>query len=261
MATIEEAVQRADQNSRSQNAGMSDLFGAVVPDDTEEDIYQRSEGMREWTEKQRLAHEKDTLGLYVTGHPFDVYEKEVRGFARNAIVDLKPSKNKIAVAGLVVDLRLMKNKRGQTMCFVTLDDRTARIEATLFSDAYEEFREKLVKDTVIVIDGSVSHDDFSGNLKLRVDRIMSLVDARQNYAKQLLLNVSAGQFQNGFLTSIKTALQPFQGGQCPVAVRYHRDDAETTVQFGVSWQVRPDDDVMYELTHILGADNVRLQYE
>lgn len=261
-ATIEEAVQRAEQNSRNQNSGMTDLFGAVVPDDdTKEDIYQRSEGIRDWTEKQRLGFEKDTLGLYLTGHPFDQYEREVRRFARNAIVDLKPSRNKIAVSGLVVDLRVMKNKRGQTMCFVTLDDRTARIEAALFSEAYETYREQLKKDTVIVIEGGVSHDDFSGNLKLRVDKVMSLVDARQQYASQLVLNVEDAQFKNGFLGELKNTLMPYQGGGCPVALRYCRNDAETTIAFGEAWNVRPDDEALLELSYLLGKEKVILQYD
>lgn len=260
MATIEEAIKRADQNSRNQNSGMSDLFGAVVPDESVDDVYQRSEGVREWSEKQRLSHEKDTLGLYLTGHPFDEYESEVRRFARSAIVDLKPSRNKIAIAGLIVDLRLMKNKRGQNMCFVTLDDRSARIEATLFSDTYDEFREQLGKDTVVVIEGGVSHDDFSGNLKLRVDRVMSLVDARQQYASQLVLNVHAEQFKNGFLSELKGLLMPYQGGACPVSLRYCRDDAETTIALGEGWQLRPEDEVLQELSHFLGKEKVMLEY-
>ena len=260
MATIEEAIKRADQNSRNQNAGMTDLFGAVVPDESVDDVYQRSEGIREWSEKQRLAHEKDTLGLYLTGHPFDEYETEVRRFARNAIIDLKPSRNKIAIAGLIVDLRLMKNKRGQNMCFVTLDDRSARIEATLFSDAYEEFQGQLNKDTVVVVEGGVSHDDFSGNLKLRVDRVLSLVDARQQYASQLVLSVHAEQFKNGFLKELKRVLEPYQGGGCPVTLRYCRDDAETTIALGEAWQLRPDDEALFELSHILGKEKVILEY-
>jgi len=261
MASIEEAVKRADQNSRNQNSGMEDLFGAVVPDESDDDVYQRTEGMPEWPEKQRLGFEKDTLGLYLTGHPFDEYEREVRRFARSAIVDLKPSKNKIAIAGLVVELRLMKNKRGQTMCFVTLDDRTARIEAALFSDAYESFRDQLKKDTVIVIEGSVSHDDYSGNMKLRVDGVMSLVDARQKYAKQFVLDVSQAQFNAGFVEDIKSAIEPYRGGNCNVAVRYNRPDANTLVELGENWRLKPEDELFYALGNVLGREKVVLEYD
>src|SRR5690606_40511758 len=93
--------------------------------------------------KERLRQEKETLGLYLTGHPFDEYEEEVRRFARNAIADLKPNRNNQVVAGLVVNIRTMRNKRGSNIAFVTLDDRTARLEVTLFSEAYQQNRDKL----------------------------------------------------------------------------------------------------------------------
>ncbi|WP_231877356.1 OB-fold nucleic acid binding domain-containing protein, partial [Oleiphilus sp. HI0043] len=161
MESITEAVQRADQNARNQNAGMMDMFGEVVPDE-DEDVYASSEGVREWSEKERLGQEKDTLGLYLTGHPFDEYEKEVRRFAPNSILNLKSSRNRTTVVGLIVEIRVMKNKRGQTMCFVTLDDRSARIEATLFADTFDECREAIQKDEVVAVSGVVSLDDYSG---------------------------------------------------------------------------------------------------
>jgi len=97
-------------------------------------------------------------------------------------------------------------------------------------------------------------------LKLRVDRVMSLVDARQQYASQLVLNVHAEQFKNGFLTELKGLLTPYQGGACPVSLRYCRDDAETTIALGEGWQLRPEDEVLQELSHFLGKEKVMLEY-
>src|SRR5690606_32704753 len=135
MSSINEAVQRADQQSRNESAGMIDLFGSMVPEAGDDDVYSASRGVPEWSDKERLRQEKETLGLYLTGHPFDEYEKEIRRFVRNSISDLKPNRSPQLVAGLVVNVRTMKNKKGTTIAFVTLDDRTARIEVTLFSEA------------------------------------------------------------------------------------------------------------------------------
>lgn len=259
LASIEEAVQRADQNSRNQNAGMEDLFGEVVPDE-EGDVYAQSEGIREWSEKQRLGFEKDTLGLYVTGHPFDEYEREVRNFAANSIVNLKSSRNRTTVVGLIVALRLMKNKRGQTMCFVTLDDRSARIEATLFSDTYEEHREALVKDTIVAIDGVVSLDDYSGTLKLRASEVRSLVQAREHHVDRLELTVEQTQLDDAMLGSLKATLSPYNQGACKVALRYRRSDVESLIEFGPQWWVKPTDEVLQELNYLLGDAQVKLVY-
>ena len=134
MASIEDAVKSAGQTAANEAAGMFDLFGEVEAEAAvDADPYERHRGEREWTLKQRLQGEKDTLGLFVTGHPFDEYEAEVRQLAPTKLVNLQESKKPQKLAGLVVDMRLMKNKRGDNMCFVTLDDRSGRMEVALFS--------------------------------------------------------------------------------------------------------------------------------
>jgi len=261
IASIAEAVQRADQNARNQNVGMMDLFGEVVPDDSES-VYDSSAGVREWSEKERLGLEKDTLGLYLTGHPFDEYEEEVRKFAPNSILNLKPSKKTTTVVGLIVDTRLMKNKRGQTMCFVTLDDRTARIEAMFFSDAYEECREAIVKDTVVAIEGVASIDEYSGSgaIRLKGNQVYNMIVARERFANQLELSLSQSQFVNGFVSSLKGILEPYREGACGISMHYRRDDAESIVELGESWSIQPSDELLQELKYLLGEDRVRLVY-
>ena len=69
------------------------------------------------------------------------------------------------IAGLIVDLRITKSKKGGNNAFVTLDDRSARIEVTVFPDSYEEFRHVIVKDQVVVVEGEISVDEFRGGAK------------------------------------------------------------------------------------------------
>jgi len=259
MATIEEAVRRAGQNARNQDAGMMDLFGEVVPEDSE-DVYEGSANIREWSEKERLTLEKDTLGLYLTGHPFDQYEKEVRQFSPNSIVNLKSSRSKTTIVGLIVDIRVMKNKRGQTMCFVTLDDRSGRIEGMLFADTYDECREMIVKDTIVAVEGVAKIDDYSGSMKLRVSHIRSLIAAREDFADRLEVSLEQNQFGNGFIDSLKGVIEPYKNGACKVALHYQRPEAETLIELGDGWGVKPTDELMDDLKYLLGDKKVRLVY-
>jgi len=259
MATVEEAVKRAGQNARNLNAGIIDLFGEVVPDDSE-DVYQGSEEVREWSEKERLNLEKDTLGLYLTGHPFDQYEKEVRQFSPNSIANLKSSRSKTTIVGLIVDIRVMKNKRGQTMCFVTLDDRSGRIEGMLFADTYDDCREAIVKDTIVAIEGVAKIDDYSGSMKLRVSNVRSLLEARSGFADRLEVSLDQNQFENGFVNSLKGVIEPYKNGSCKVALRYKRPEAETLIELGSEWRVKPADELMDDLKYLLGDKKVRLVY-
>lgn len=261
MASIPKAVQQADQQSRNESVGMMDMFGEMLEASEDSDPYADVAGVREWPEKQRLKGEKDTLGLYLTGHPFDEYEREVRRFVRSSISDLKPNKSPQRVAGLVVAQRTMKTRTGSTMCFITLDDRSARIEATLFSEAFFENRELLQSDQVIVVEGQVSHDDYSGQMKMRVSSVMDVPSARKQFSKGLKLNVHADQLQNGLLDRIDSTLRPFRCDGSPVWIEYSSQEASTRIELGDAWRVQPDDNLLLELRYLMGDQCVELVYD
>jgi DNA polymerase-3 subunit alpha len=262
MASIDKAIQQADQQSRNDAAGMVDMFGEMLEGGgDDEDTYADVAQVREWPEKERLKGEKDTLGLYLTGHPFDEYEREVRRFVRCSIADLKPNKSPQRVAGLVVAQRTMKTKTGSTMCFITLDDRSARIEATLFSEAFFENRELLQSDQVIVVEGQVSHDDYSGQMKMRVSSVMDVATARQQFSRGIKLALRSEQLQNGLLDKLDDTLRPFRNEGSPVWIEYRSAEASTRIELGESWRVQPDDTLLFELKHLVGDQSVELVYD
>ncbi|MCP5206355.1 MAG: DNA polymerase III subunit alpha [Hahellaceae bacterium] len=262
MASIEEAVQRADQNNRNTNAGMDDLFGEVVPEaGNDQDLYASSIGVREWSDKDRLNGEKDTLGLYLTGHPFDEYEAEIRQFASTAIVDLKPKKDSQTIAGLVVSSRTMKNKKGDTMAFLVLDDRSGRIEVALFSDVYVQHRDVLQKDAILIIEGEVGEDRHNGGIKLTARKCYDITAARLQNAKGLVLKLDAADLKNGFIQELHDTLAPYkEADSCPVFINYARTDARSMLQLGEGWRVLPADDLVQGLKYMLGGKNVALKY-
>ncbi len=261
MASIDKALQQAQQQSRNEFAGMVDMFGEALTGGDGEDLFADVAHVREWPEKQRLKGEKDTLGLYLTGHPFDEYEREVRRFVRCSIADLKPNKSPQRVAGLVVAQRTMKTKSGSTMCFITLDDRSARIEATLFSETFIENRELLGSDQVIVVEGQVSHDDYSGQMKMRVSSVMDVATARQQFSRGLKLTLKSSQLQNGLLDKLDSTLRPFRCEGSPIWIEYCGDQAQTRIELGESWRVQPNDELLLELKYLMGEKSVELVYD
>ncbi len=153
-AAMEDALKAAAQNHANQNLGMLDMFGdAFAAEEEAGDVYAEYRHAREWTDRERLSGEKDTTGLYLTGHPIDEYERELKRFVSTRISDLKPSREPQRVAGLVVAMRTMKSKRGDTMAFITLDDRTGRIEASLFGELFDQLRGQIESDQVIIVEG------------------------------------------------------------------------------------------------------------
>lgn len=258
LSALEEAVKSAEQIARTEESGHVDLFGGLFVEQ-DADLYANHRKARELTLKERLRGEKDTLGLYLTGHPIDEYESEIRRFARQRIIDLKPSREVQTVAGMIIALRVMKNKKGDKMGFVTLDDRSGRIEASLFADAFMAAQALLQTDAMVVIEGEVSNDDFSGGLRLRVKQVMTMEDARTRLAESLRLKLSCEALKGDRLSWLGELITRHRGG-CPITLEYTGSDAKAMLQFGEQWRIDPADGLIQALRDQFGRENVFLQY-
>ncbi len=258
LSALEEAIKAAEQTARTADSGHIDLFGGLFVEE-DSDVYGNHHRVRDLTLKERLKGEKDTLGLYLTGHPIDEYEAEIRRFARQRIVDLKPSRETQTIAGMIIALRVMKNKKGDKMGFVTLDDRSGRIEASLFADAFMAAQALLQNDAMVVVEGEVSNDDFSGGLRLRVKQVMTLEDARTKLAESLRLKIAHEALKGDRLTWLGELITRHRGG-CPITLEYTGSDAKAMLQFGDEWSIDPADGLIQTLRDQFGRENVFLQY-
>ena len=271
MRELPAAMQAADQSSKAQAAGQTDLFGVAVaagaPDAVADDS---GRPLAEWSDAQRLAGERETLGLYLTGHPIAEYERELRPITSGRIADLGGSRpvgavesgfrsggRNVTVAGLVLEIR----KRGGRTSFV-LDDRSGRIEVTLFDDVLQQHRGLIRRDAILVVDGQLRWDEFIEDWRLTAKRILDLDQAREQFARRLVLRWPGGRNgdASGVVSAIEQALRPSRGGRCAVSMRYSRDDASAFVEFGEEWTVRPSRDLMERLGRIVGRDGVELVY-
>ncbi|WP_277810861.1 DNA polymerase III subunit alpha [Chromohalobacter canadensis] len=262
MASLDAALKAASQSNANASAGMIDMFGDAFVEPESGDVYADYHHAREWADKERLAGEKDTLGLYLTGHPIDEYENELKRFVSTRIVDLKPQRGESQrVAGLVVAMRTMKSKRGDTMAFITLDDRTGRIEASLFGEMYEQMRGKLGADDVLIIEGEVSTDDYSGGLRLRGKEVTPMVDARTRYGEAVELAVDGARLNGRFARNLQDSLTRWRDPQgLPVRVRYRNPQASGVLELGEPWRVSPSDDLLIALREVEGQEAVTLRY-
>ena len=257
-AAMEEAVKAADQSARSAAGGLGDLFGGLAPVE-DENVYAKYQNCREWPDKERLRGEKDTLGLYLTGHPIDEYEKEIRNFVRNRVSDLQPARDTINIAGLIVNMRVMKNKRGDKMGFLTLDDRSGRIEVSVFSDAFTKHQHLLVKDTLVVVEGEVSFDDYSSSIKANARKVMSLVEARSLYVKELEVGMDTADCSGNFTASLQKLLAD-HAGSTPVVIQFDKEDARGRIQLSEGWCVSPGDELVQLLKDRYGKERVKVLY-
>jgi DNA polymerase-3 subunit alpha len=260
MNLVEHAMQAAEQQAKAAAVGQVDLFGgaaaAPVADPVELGAWRAACEVDEWSQQQVLGWEKETLGLYLSGHPMDRYLKELGGLVSGRLSDLRPGKRR--VAGLIVALRFMKSRRGR-MAVLTLDDSTARVEVTVYNEALEAALDKVVEDRVVIIDGECSVDEFSGDHALNAQKITTIDELRQSLARSVVLSVDAAAF-NGLVPFLRSTLADYAPGSCAVAVEYRIDGAAARVRLADDWRVKATDKLLDNLQARLGDDAVRIEY-
>lgn len=260
MATLPEALAAAGQHAKAESFGQSDMFGLLTTEP--EEVQQAFADVPEWPEKVWLEGEKDTLGLYLTGHPINQYADELRYYTDGRLVDLKPTnKDQLASAvGLVLGVRVMTNKRGRRWAIVTLDDKSARMDVRFFPDIYEQFESLLETDRILLIKGQVSFDDFSGGNTITARDVMDIVQAREKNARALAINVDTQRLEPKIMSQMQSILQAFNGGSCPVQLAVTHPDVEVTLACGAKWYVTPEDQLLHDLKQCLGDKAVSILY-
>jgi DNA polymerase-3 subunit alpha len=219
------------------------------------------------TRRERLEGEKETLGLYLTGHPIEEYLQEIRQICPNDIAGLRAEKGNQLVAGLVVSARTMRSRRGGDLCFLVIDDRSARMEASVFTDTFEAYRSKIAKDAILLLEGEVQPDDYTGALKLKVEKVYTMEEARARFSRALLLDLCAQSVPDNLPARLRRCLEPHRhhGAGCPVTVLYQTGDsdghrARGRILLGPDWQVKPTDDLLARLRSEFGDERVTLSY-
>ena len=266
LAAMDQAVKLAEQHARNTSSGMGDLFGNSIVESASDINYTSYGAARSLSGRERLNGERDTLGLYLTGHPIDEYEEELRMMHPNRISKLRPAKALATVSGMIIAMRVMKNKRGENFAFITLDDKSGRLELSVFAEKYNVYREILVKDALLVVQGVVSEDSFTGGLKMLAESIQSIYEARCSKVKRLGLiidsNSSDSNSSNGkWVESLHSSVNAYKDGNCPLEVEYIGPSASGRLKLGSQWRVQPRDELIGQLREQFGKNNVTLHYD
>ncbi len=261
LAAIPDAVRSADQSAKNQDAGMVDMFGELQAEDTDRDVYEEYRHIREWSPKEKLSKEKDTLGLFLTGHPIEEYESEVKEIVTCRLSALQADKSKsYIIAGLVMDVRTMQSKKGDTLAFLALDDRTARVEIGLFGDMYAENKDWLETDMLVVAEVDVSYDYYTEGIRCRVKSLIDIGRARTKYAKYIRVQLNESKDSDAFNKLLTKGDLSFNPEGVPVLVDYQRVDARGRIRLGDDWKLAPDDQSVSLLRSEFGHERVEILY-
>ncbi len=276
--TIERAMDRGASTQRDLASGQSSLFGAF-----EAAAPKAAAGggdyvnVDEWTEKERLAFEKESIGFYVSGHPLHQYDKELKRYARPcATVQRARRDDKITVAGIVSQLRERPTKTGKRMAWVTLEDLSGSVELVCFpgkeagrsfmgkdgkwqkggaKPGYENWESLLKTDDPILVTGSVQINDRDLEnpvAELIVEEIQSLKEVRERRVKRLELRLTASMVSDERLQKLSEIAKKYAGAT-PVAVAVVMPGEAEALVGGTSLKVSISDELLDSVNRLFGA--------
>ncbi|MBI5899307.1 MAG: DNA polymerase III subunit alpha [Rhodocyclales bacterium] len=242
-----EAAEQAERNALQ--GGLFDLGGGAR-DDTAHYVE-----VPRWSERDRLMNEKPALGFFFSGHPYHAHAGELASFVKRRLGQLEAQREPVLLAGVVMSTRTQMTRRGK-MAVVQLDDGTTQLEITVFNELWEAERAKIREDELLLVEGKVQRDDFSGGLRVSADKLYTLAEARGRYARGLRLTMNGGSDAR----RLQALLTPFRNGPCPVRLSYRNGDATAELPLPESWRVRLDDALLAGLADWLKPENVKVLY-
>lgn len=261
VASLETALKFAAQQQKDAQSGQIGLFGFMETEASKEEDCQLVD-IRPWSEEEVLQAEKETLGLYLSGHPMDRFEEEVAFYTSKKLDQLEQvrGREQVTLAGMISRVDFRVNKRGQKWAILTLDDATARMQMRIFSDVLSEIEDLLQPDALVWLRGEVSFDPYNQSNTITIQDLMSLEKARTIFVKSIDISVQFNQENTNQREQLVQILQHCQRGACPVQFHCELPDAYMSLVTPSNWHVDPTDALLNELKHIVGVEQVSLNF-
>jgi DNA polymerase-3 subunit alpha len=256
------AMQAGEQLAQGAATGQEDFFGVAA-----EAVAAARGPAPQWSERERLAAERETLGLYLTGHPIASFERDLPRLAGSRLAELagepRPAgggevqrwgeARVVSTAGLVLELR----RRGARLSLI-LDDRSGRIEVTVNEEQQQRYRELLVADALLRVEGALRFDEFSDAWRIHLRSLQSLEQVRERTATRVVVEWPSGVAAAQPLQQLTELLTAARGGGTGVVLRYTGETARCSLLLGDEWKVRLSTDLLEQLQRRIGP--VRVVY-
>ncbi|MDD5242067.1 MAG: DNA polymerase III subunit alpha [Sulfuricella sp.] len=277
LASVGIAMEAAEQESR--DALQNSLFDAM-DDGGAESRPDTLVATPPWDLLELLLNEKKALGFYFSGHPYDAYREELSGFIKTRLADVAPQQQPVMLAGAIYAIRTQMTRRGK-MAIITLEDGVSRVELTVFSELFDAHREILKEDQLLIVEGKVTADSYSGGFRVVAESLLDLAGARTRFAKQLRLscalpaNTPAESYSpqgdsdplwakaqaESYVEKLRETLSGYRDeAGCRVRIAYRNSAASCDLDLGDGWRVKLKDNLLASLSDLLAMENVAVQY-
>lgn len=217
------------------------------------------EPVAEWPQRELLKLEKEALGFYITAHPLDKYEREVRRLSRLTTTDLPnaPDGSQVQLAGVVQAVKLKNNKAGKRYATFSLEDREGAVECIIWPEAWQKYEAAISGDEPVAVNGKLDVDDERAQIIVETVRPLNL--ALTDAVREVRISAPRIQMANGDLEKLKELLRR-HSGQSLTYLHLSLDDGnEAVFLLGDDYKVAPTEAFVAEVKQLLSSDAVQLR--
>ena len=259
-SAVDGAIERGAQAQRDRRSGQTSLFGLLEPAANEGDSLMSETyfNVEEWTPKQLLAFEKESLGFYISGHPLDRYRSDLSRYATATTSSYEEGDKQpgdASIGGVVAAYRERPTRRGDgKLAFFQLEDERGQIEVVVFPKTFEKVRHILVSDEPLLCSGKVV-DEGEGEqhaFRLLLDNAVPLAELRREKTSRIEIKLDAGCVTAEQIRSMRQILSNARG-TCDAIVRLNIPGrSETVIPLGENYKIAPTDELLLSLERLFG---------
>ena len=259
---IELALQLAEQDRLAKEVGQTDLFGLESADNLDSTSHEEMKNLsnleNDFSSEELLGWEKESLGLYLTGHPVDAYSQDIKVLATGSIAGMRVGKTKIA--GLIVGLRTVTTRRGE-IAIVTVDDKTGFADFVLDSKVFQTYVDLLIPEKIAVFSGRCSADRYTGRLSMQVDSVDSLDALRERYARQIILEIEEEKITEDLVRYLEQTLKSTDRGDTEICLACVSEDSTAMFRLDRKWKIKMSTYLVERLNRLFSQDKIVIQYD
>jgi DNA polymerase III subunit alpha len=259
MAILEDALDHGSRVQREKADSQLDLFadtnmGASIPVSVP-----KLPDIHEWEENQLLEYEKESLGFYISGHPLNKYEKEIKQFTTVNSINIQDCADgkMIRMGGTIKILKLHKTKKGDMMAFSAIEDQSGSIEVVVFPNLYVKSHTFIADEQIVIIEAKVQKKE--NLVKLIAEQIVPIDDAGKEWTTGVLINLDAGSDYIETLEKIKTTIQMYPGDSTTCLKITINDNTPVMVKLGEEYNTCNDPDFFQKITDIAGNNSIEVR--
>lgn len=253
-ASVEKALNAMNSFRKERAMGQGSLFDSVpgINPGNEELL-----DVKEWSKIQILLNEKESLGLYLSGHPYENYYEEIGYLTTHSSKSLEMTSNNknVVLGGIIEERRKTKDKNGKNMAFLTLADLEGYYNIVIFSRLYKDCWQDLRAGSIIVVKGKKGTSRKSENSSIVASKILTIHDIRENFIKWININIPVETLTDTLITDIKKVLKNYSGKKdCYITV----NDEEDSILLKSDITVNISKKLLDSLSKLIGRESIKV---